>query len=99
MISQTKMVKKATLFRVAVYEDDGALIKGWIENTATFAKFKDIVVKVSYYSRTETLIDKKQFVIYDYYEPNSTKFFSIKVYPPSAYKEFGFQIVDAKYSL
>lgn len=93
---QRKKVRDAGLFRDAEYVDDGALIEGYIVNKATLAKFKDVVVKVTFYSQTETLIDEKSYVFYEYYEPNSTKHFSLKVDPPKAYKTFGFQVTDAK---
>jgi len=90
------LVKKETMFRNAQYKDDGAIIEGYIRNKATLAKYKDVVVNVSYYSATKTLIEEKQFVFYEFYEPNSNNHFSLKVYPPSAYKTFGFQVVGAK---
>jgi len=93
---QRKKIRNAGLFRDAEYVDDGALIEGYIINKATLAKFKDVVIKISFYSQTETLIDEETYVFYEYYEPNSKKHFSLKVYPPVAYKKFGIQIVDAK---
>lgn len=93
---QTKLVKKETFFKSAVYEDDGALIVGSITNNATLATYKDVVIKVSYYSQTETVIKTKSYVLYEYYKPNTTNYFSIKVYPPKAYVNFGIKIKDAK---
>lgn len=93
---QRKKVRNAGLFRDAEYADDGALIEGYIINKATLAKFKDVVVKVTFYSQTKTLIDEKSYVFYEYYEPNSTKHFSLKIDLPKAYKTFGFQVTDAK---
>jgi hypothetical protein len=92
---QRKKVRNAGLFRDAEYVDDGALIEGFIINEATLAKYKDVVVKVTFYSQTKTLIEEKSYVFYEFYKPNSTKHFSLKVNPPKAYKSFGFQITDA----
>lgn len=93
---QNKLVKKETFFRSAVYENDGALIEGLIINQATLAKYKDIVVKVMYYSQTETMIQSKSYVLYEYFSPNSENYFSIKVYPPKEYKNFNIRITKAK---
>lgn len=93
---QKKLVKKETFFKSAVYEDDGALILGSITNNATLATYKDIVIKVSYYSQTETLIKTKSYVLYEYYKPNTLNYFSFKVYPPKAYVNFGIKIKAAK---
>ena len=91
-----KIVKKATFFKQAKYADDGALITGQIINKATLAKYKDVVVDVSFYSQTKTQIDKKSYVLYEYYEPNSTNNFSLRIETPKAMESFDLQIRDAK---
>ena len=91
-----KKVRDAGLFRDAEYANDGAIIKGYIINSSTLAKFKDVKVKVSYYSKTETLIGEKSYIIYEFYKPNSSKSFSIKVKPPKAFKTFGFEVIGAQ---
>jgi hypothetical protein len=93
---QKKKIRNAGLFRKAEYVDDGALIEGYIVNKATLAKFKDVVIRVTFYSQTESIIDEQSYVFYEYYEPNSSKAFSLKVDPPKAYKTFGLQVTDAK---
>jgi hypothetical protein len=93
---QQKKVKSGGLFRDAEYVDDGALIEGVIVNRATLAKFKDIVVRVSYYSKTKTLLEEKSYRIYEFFEPNSSKHFSLKVNPPKAFASFDLQVVDAE---
>ncbi|MBW6483067.1 MAG: hypothetical protein K0B10_08385 [Vicingaceae bacterium] len=94
---QTKLVKKETFFKKAVYEDDGALIEGYIINNATIAKFKDISFEISYYSKTESLIKKyKPDILYEIYKPNTKTYFSFKVYPPKSYVSFGIKIKTAK---
>ena len=92
---QKKIVRKGSLFKKAKYEDDGAIINGIIENKASFAKYKDVKLKVAYYSNTKSIISEKYFVLYEYYYPNSTETFSIKVYPPKAYKTFNVEVIKA----
>lgn len=95
--SQKKLVKKETFFKNAVYEDDGALIEGYIINSATLAKFKDINFEISYYSKTESLIKKyNPDILYEIYKPNTKTYFSFKVYPPKACVNFGIKIKVAK---
>jgi allantoicase len=96
MKDNTILVSKETFFKSAKYKDDGKIVEGYIVNSATLAKYKDVVVKIAYYSSTKTLIEEKKFVFYEFYEPNSTNYFSLKVYPPSAYDTYGFTVVDAK---
>jgi hypothetical protein len=100
MQKQEKKVKDETLFREAVYEDDGAIIEGTIFNKATLAKYKDLRVKVTFYSKTESVISEDEFVIYEFYEPNSSSVLNFKIDEiPSAYHSFTFDIVGATPSL
>ena len=92
---QTKEVRKARLFKKAKYEDDGAIIEGYIVNKASLAKFKDVALKVTYFSSTKSIISEKSFILFEYFYPNTTESFSIKVYPPQSYSEFNIKVVDA----
>jgi hypothetical protein len=83
------------LFHSAEYSPDGNTIHGTIKNTATMAKFKDIVLTVTYYSQTETAIESKDFTIYEFYSPNSTTPFELKVHPPESMAKFGIEIITA----
>lgn len=88
-------VRDAGLFRDAEYAPDGNTIYGTIKNTATIATFKDVVVTVTFYSQTDTPIETKDFVIYEFYKPNSTNQFELKVYPPETMAKFGIDIKNA----
>jgi len=87
------MTRAEGLFRDAEY--DGWLIEGKIKNTATLAKFKDVVLRVKHFSQTNTLIEQKDFVIYEFYEPRKMKNFVLKVYPPEAHHTFDVDVVRA----
>lgn len=88
--------RNAGLFRDAEYKADGGIIEGTFLNSATIAKFKDVEVKISFYSQTETLIDEVNYVIYKYSEPNSRTHFSFKIPTvPEAYDSFTFEITGA----
>ena len=87
--------RRAGLFRDAEYAKDGNTITGTIKNSATIAKFKDVVLTVTFYSQTETAIESKDFTIYEYYNPNTNTPFELKVYPPETMAKFGIEIKGA----
>jgi hypothetical protein len=87
------LVKEEGLFRDAEY--DGYLIEGTIKNSASVARFKDVVLTVQFYSQTGTVIEEKDFVLYEFYEPNATRNFTLKLYPPEAMDKFGVEIKGA----
>ncbi len=71
------------------------VVDGTISNTATVATYKDVVLEVRFYSRTETLLDTKQYTIYEYYPPGSRKTFNLKMYAAAGTSKIGWKIVDA----
>ncbi len=83
------------LFRNAEYSPDGNTIYGTIKNSATIAKFKDVVVVITYYSQTDTKIKSEEKVYYEFYPPNSSTTFELKVYPPEEMAKFGLEIKSA----
>lgn len=87
--------RDAGLFHEAEYSPDGNTIHGTITNTATIAKFKDVVLSVTFYSQTDTPIETKDFTIYEFYAPNSVNNFELKVYPPETMAKFGIEIKNA----
>lgn len=87
--------RDAGLFHDAEYAKDGNTIYGTIKNSATMANFKDIILSVTFYSQTETAIETKDFTIYEYYKPNTSTNFELKVYPPEAMAKFGIEVKNA----
>jgi len=71
-------------------------IHGEIENIATVANYKDVVVEVIFYSETETELDRKQYTIYDYFPAHSTKSFEIKADKPAGCNKLGWEAKSAK---
>ncbi|MBI3236074.1 MAG: hypothetical protein HYZ42_18900, partial [Bacteroidetes bacterium] len=96
MTPMQKKIRNGGLFRDPEYAPDGAVFKGEFINKASTAKFKDIQVKISFYSQTKTLIKEESYIIYEYFPPNSTKNFSFKVTEiPESQESFGFEIIGA----
>lgn len=87
--------RNATLFRSSKHKIDGSIISGTIKNSATIAKFKDVVLTVSFMSQTGTVIEQKDYVIYEFYQPKSSKPFELKVYEPSATEKFNVEVKNA----
>jgi hypothetical protein len=87
--------REAGLFRDAQYKDDGYNIEGTIKNSASIARFKDVVLTVTFLSQTGTKLDEKDYVFYEFYEPNSSKGFKLHTYPPEPTKQFSVKVKDA----
>lgn len=83
------------LFHSAEYSPDGNTIHGTIVNSATLAKFKDVKILITYYSQTDTPINTEEKIFYEFYTPNSTTAFELKVYPPSDMAKFGMEVKSA----
>ncbi len=72
------------------------VFEGNISNTASTATFKDIVLEVSYLSKTESVISKEKFVIYEVIGPQKTiSIKKIKTFVPSATEGFSLEVVSA----
>ncbi|MCX6312602.1 MAG: hypothetical protein NT084_13315 [Bacteroidetes bacterium] len=87
--------RSAGLFHEAEYSTDGYFIQGTIKNSASVARFKDVHLVIKFLSKTNTVIDTKEFVQYEFYEPNSTKGFSIHAYPPEEMVHWSIEIISA----
>jgi len=76
-------------------QSDGYLIQGEIRNSASIARFKDIILKVQYLSPTQSIIQENDYVVYEFFEPSSSKTVTFKVYPPDAMKGFSVSVKSA----
>lgn len=89
------MTRRAGLFREAEYETQGYFIEGTITNTASIAKFKDAVIKVSFISQTGSIIQSVDHTVYEFFGPNGAVHFSFKTNKPGATDKFAVSIVSA----
>jgi hypothetical protein len=71
------------------------VLDGTIINSATVATYKDVVIEISFYSKTETLLGTKQHSFYEYYPPGSTKTFQLKVEDYEGAATIGWEVVRA----
>lgn len=71
------------------------VLEGSIFNTATTARYKDVVLEITYYSKTNTYLGSETKVFYEYFEPNSEKKFKIKVDGYGGTEKIGYNISSA----
>ena len=53
--------------------------EGNITNMASAASYKDVVLKVVYYSKTNSELGSEEKTVFEYFKPNSSQHFKIKV--------------------
>ena len=70
-------------------------IEGEVTNTATVANYKNVVIKISLYSETETLLSSEDHTLYDFFPAHSTKQFRFKINRQKHVKKLGIEVVTA----
>lgn len=70
-------------------------INGTITNKATIASYKDVTITVRYISKTDSDIGSGNYTIYDFFPPNQTKEFEIKIEIPDGTEKLGWDVVSA----
>ncbi|MFN0082941.1 MAG: hypothetical protein ACKVOM_10535 [Ferruginibacter sp.] len=74
-----------------------SVVKGKIKNRAKIVSYKDIDVKISFYSKTGTLLEEDHEIIYETVAPGTTKKFKSKYFTPKGTDSVAFSIAGAKY--
>jgi hypothetical protein len=74
---------------------DQISINGQSQNKATVTTYKDVVIEVIFYSKTNSEVGREQFTIYDFFEPNSKKDFKLKVKNYSNVETIGWDVANA----
>lgn len=74
-----------------------SVVKGQIKNRAKIVSYKDIDVKISFYSKTGTLLEEDHETIYETVAPGTTKKFKSKYFTPKGTDSVAFSIAGAKY--
>ena len=72
------------------------VIKGKLTNHATIAVFKDVDVKLFFYSKTKALLETEMETIFEQVQPGQTKDFKTKYFAPKGTDSVGIQVVGAK---
>ncbi len=74
-----------------------SVVKGQIKNRAKIVSYKDIDVKISFYSKTGTLLEEDHETVYETVAPGTTKKFKSKYFTPKGTDSVAFSIAGAKY--
>jgi hypothetical protein len=74
---------------------DQLKINGTIENKATVTNYKDVIIEVVFYSKTQSEIARESYTIYDFFGPNSKKEFKLKVKNYSNVATIGWDVAGA----
>ena len=71
------------------------VLEGTVTNTATIATYKDVVLRIVYYSKTKTEIGSEEKTLFEYFKPNNPKRFKIKSAGYEGTASVGFGIISA----
>ena len=66
-----------------------------ITNKATVATYKDAVVRITYYSKTETALGSKDYTVYETFPPTSTKTVELKIDNYKDVSSLGWDVISA----
>ena len=68
---------------------------GTVGSSATIATYKDVVLTISYYSKTQTLLGTETQTIYDYFTPGNQVKFKLKSFGYKGAKSIGLAVSNA----
>jgi hypothetical protein len=88
--------RNGTFFRSSKWEVDGYLVDFNVSNKANIATYKDIRIKISFRSKTNSEINSKVITIYDYVKPNNSINHKDKIYFPDGTIDLKFSILGCK---
>ena len=66
-----------------------------LTNTATLASFKDLVINVTFLSKTGTELGQNQFTVFEYFKPGQVVTHNVRAYAPSATKNVSVTVISA----
>ena len=74
-----------------------SIIKGKIINIAKIVSYRDIDVKLFFYSKTGALLEEDHEILYDKISPGGVKKFKSKYFTPKGTDSVAFKIISAKF--
>ena len=72
------------------------VVKGTITNNATVASYKDVDVKIDFYSKTGTLLETDKETVYEIIAPGQSKNFKTKYFAPKGTDSVALSVTAAK---
>lgn len=73
------------------------VVRGRITNNAKMATYKDVDIKLSFYSKTGVLLQEDQEMIYETLPPGAMKNFKSKYFAPKGTDSIAMKVISAKY--
>lgn len=100
-LSETEKKYPARFLKVSGSDKKNLLgqtvVKGTLFNNAKIVSFKDVELKLSFYSKTGALLEQDQEVIYETVEPGGSKSFKTKYFTPKGTDSVAMEVVSAKF--
>lgn len=75
---------------------DRLKVNGTIKSSATVARYKDVTVRVTYYSKTKTNLGSEDYTIYEVLNPGRSTPFKLKIKNYRNVNSIGWDVVDAE---
>ncbi len=72
------------------------VIRGTISNRATVCVYKDVQVKIAFFSKTGVLLEENKETIYEIVTPNNNVKFKSKYFAPKGTDSMTMTVLDAK---
>ena len=72
------------------------VVKGTITNKASVAVFKDVNLKLSFYSKTQALLETDKETIFETFGPGESKNFKTKYFAPKGTDSVALEVLGAK---
>jgi len=72
------------------------VVKGTIFNKASVAVFKDVNLKLSFYSKTQALLETDKETIFETFGPGESKNFKTKYFAPKGTDSVALEVLGAK---
>jgi hypothetical protein len=72
-------------------------VRGEVKNNAKIVTYKDVDIKLSFYSKTGAILEEDHETIYETIAPGATVKFKSKYFTPKGSDSVGFRVVEAKF--
>ncbi|MEO6894869.1 MAG: hypothetical protein ABI136_07495 [Ginsengibacter sp.] len=72
------------------------VVKGTLINKASIATFKDVNLKLSFFSKTKALLETDKETIYQILNPGESQAFKTKYFAPKGTDSVGLEVLGAK---
>lgn len=72
------------------------VVRGTLVNKASVATFKDVDIKLNFYSKTKALLETDRETIYQILNPGESQEFKTKYFAPKGTDSVGLEVIGAK---